>query len=112
MTFLLTAMKVYYVLDSDLTLIPEPTEKDSEEVKKKRKKCKEDELLCRGHILNMMFDRLYDLYTDNSSTTEIWKAFDFKFKAEEEGTKNFLISKFFNFKFIYSKPIIPQVHEL
>ncbi|XP_050918467.1 uncharacterized protein LOC127135885 [Lathyrus oleraceus] len=96
----------------DLALIPKPSENDSEEVKKERKKRKEDELLCRGHILNMLSDRLYDLYTDNSSATEIWKALEFKFKAKEEGTKKFLISKYFDFKFIDCKPILPQVHEL
>jgi hypothetical protein len=61
MTFLLTALKVHYVLDPDLTPIPEPTENDSEEVKKERMKRKEDELLCRGHILNTLSDLLYDL---------------------------------------------------
>ena len=69
MTFLLTALKVHYVLDPDLQPIPEPTENDSEELKKERKKRKEDELLCRGHILNTLSDRLYDLYTDNPSAT-------------------------------------------
>lgn len=64
MTFLLTALNIHYVLDPGLTLIPEQTENDSEELKKERKKRKEDELLCRGHILNMLYDRLYDLYTD------------------------------------------------
>jgi hypothetical protein len=61
MTFLLTSLKVHYVLDPDLTPFPEPTKNDSEEVKKERMKRKEDELLCRGHILNTLSDRLYDL---------------------------------------------------
>src|SRR3954466_7658332 len=112
MTFLLTALKIQYVLDPDLPPIPEPTDDDSDEVKKERKKRKEDELLCRGHILNTLSDRLYDLYTDNPSAVEIWKALEFKFKAEEEGTKKFLISKYFHFKFVDAKPILPQVHEL
>ncbi|XP_058752781.1 uncharacterized protein LOC131625959 [Vicia villosa] len=96
MTFLLTALKIQYVLDPDLPPIPEPIDDDSDEVKKERKKRKEDELLCRGHILNTLSDRLYDLYTDNPSAVEIWKALEFKFKAEEED----------------GKPILPQVHEL
>lgn len=112
MTFLLTALKVQCVLDHDLTLIPEPTVDDSNELKKERKKRKEEELLWHGHILNKLFDRLYDLYTDTQSATEIWKALEFKLKAEEEDTKKFLISKYFDFKMIDSKSIIPQVHEL
>ncbi|XP_050916678.1 uncharacterized protein LOC127131822 [Lathyrus oleraceus] len=95
-TFLLTALKIHYVLDPDLTPIPEQTEDDTDEVKKERKKQKEDELLCRGHILNTLSDRLYDLYTDTQSATEIWKALEFKFKAEEEDSMH----------------ILAQVHEL
>ena len=71
MTFLLTALKVHYVLDPDLTPIPEPTEDDSDELKKERKKCKEDELLCHGHIMNTLYDCLYDLYMDTQSATKI-----------------------------------------
>ncbi|XP_058783461.1 uncharacterized protein LOC131658150 [Vicia villosa] len=112
MTFLLTTLKIQYVLDPDLEEIPEPTPDDTNEIKKERKKRKEDELLCRGHILNTLSDRLYDLYTDTASAKEIWKALEFKFKAEEEGTKKFLISKYFDFKMLDSKPILAQVHEL
>ncbi|XP_050918443.1 uncharacterized protein LOC127135857 [Lathyrus oleraceus] len=111
-TFLLTALKIQYVLDPDLETIPEPTENDTDEVKKERRKRKEDELLCRGHILNTLSDRLYDLYTNTASTKKIWNALEFKFKAEEEGMKKFLISKYFDFKMLDSKLILAQVHEL
>ncbi|KAK2421509.1 hypothetical protein QL285_032131 [Trifolium repens] len=113
MTFLLTSMKVHYVLDPDLTPIPEPNENDSEEVKKERMQHKENKMLCRGHILNKLSDRLCVLYTDNPSATEIWKALEFKFKAEEEGTKKFLILNILILNsYIDSKPILPQVNEL
>ena len=110
--FLLTALKIFYVLDPELTPIPEPTNEDSDEVKAERKKRREDELICRGHILNALSDRLYDLYTDTQSAVEIWNALEFKYKAEEEGTKKFLISKYFDFKMVDDKPILVQVHEL
>ena len=32
------------------------------------------------------------------STTEIWKVLEYKFKAEEEGTKKFIISSYFYIK--------------
>ncbi|XP_058753877.1 uncharacterized protein LOC131627055 [Vicia villosa] len=104
--------KIQYVLDPDLEEVPEPTADDTDEIKKERKKRKEDELLCHGHILNTLSDCLYDLYTNTASAKEIWKALEFKFKAEEEGTKKFLISKYFDFKMLDSKPILAQVHEL
>ncbi|PON67616.1 hypothetical protein TorRG33x02_264050 [Trema orientale] len=85
--FLLTALKIFYVLDPDLQPIPEPTDGDSEELKAERKKRVEDEFICRGHILNALSDRLYDLYTDTASAKEIWTTLEFKYKAEEGGTK-------------------------
>ena len=110
--FLLTALKIFYVLDPELEAIPEPSDNDSEERKAERKKRQEDELICCGHILNALSDRLYNLYTDNSSAGDIWNALEFIYKAKEEGTKKFLISKYFDFNMLDVKPILPQVHEL
>ena len=100
------------MLDPELAAIPEPTEEDTEERRAKRKKRQEDELICRGHILNALSDRLYDLYTSAQSAREVWNALEFKYKAEEEGTKKFLISKYFEFKMCDGKAILVQVHEL
>ena len=50
MTFLLTTLKVFYVLSEDLAVIPGPTPDESEDIKKERKKREEDELVCREHI--------------------------------------------------------------
>ena len=63
MMFFLTALKVAYVLDSNLPQIPVPYSDETEDVKKERTKRQEDKLLCRGHILNTLSDRLYDLFT-------------------------------------------------
>ena len=38
MKFLLTALKIFYVLDPELAAIPEPTEEDTEERRAERKK--------------------------------------------------------------------------
>ena len=110
--FLLTALKIFYILDPELEPLPEASDKDSDERKAERKKRQEDELICRGHILNALSDRLYDLYTSTQSAKEIWDALEYKYKAEEEGTKKFLISKYFDFKMNDEKAILAQVHEL
>ncbi|URE42102.1 Retrotransposon protein [Musa troglodytarum] len=68
--------------------------------------------MCRGHILNALSDRLYDLYTVEPCAKAIWNALEFKYQAKEEGTKKFLISKYFDYKFVDDKPILAQVHEL
>ncbi|XP_073059693.1 uncharacterized protein [Primulina eburnea] len=110
--FLLTAMKIFYILDPNLEEIPAPTDGENKELRAKREKRQEDDLMCRGHILNALSDRLYDLYTNTTSAKEIWQALENKYKAEEEGTKKFLISKYIDFKFLDDKPLLPQVHEL
>ena len=68
--------------------------------------------MCRGHILNALSDRLYDLYTVEPSAKAIWNALEFKYHAEEECIKKILISKYFDYKFVDRKPIVAQVHKL
>ena len=69
--FMLTTLKIFYVLDPNLPPIPEPNENDSDEVKTLRNTRKEDEIIYRGHILNALSDCLYDLYTVEPSAKEI-----------------------------------------
>ncbi|XP_010914014.1 uncharacterized protein [Elaeis guineensis] len=121
MLFLLTALKISYVLDPNLPTIEDPIPttdggqpfaEEIERVQKERKKREENELLCRGHILNTLSDHLYDLFTDVKPPRDIRNALKYKYKAEEEGTNKFLISKYFDFKIVDDKPILEQVHEL
>ena len=107
MRFLLTALKIFYILDPTLAPLSEPKENDTPQVVVARKKREEDELICRGHILNTLSDRLYDLYTNTYSAREIWEALENKYKAKEEGTKKFLISQYIDFKFFDEKPLLP-----
>ena len=76
--FLLTVLKIDYVLDPKLEPLSEPKEDDSEDLKAARKKREDDEVMCRGHILNTLSDRLYDLYNSMESPVEIWNAVDYK----------------------------------
>ena len=112
MMFLLTALKISYVLDPNLAEIPTPTAEDSDELKVSRKKREEDELLCRGHILNNLSDRLYDLFTSVKSPKEIWNALEYKYNTEKQGVDKFLIMKYFEFSMVDSVSVMDQVHEL
>ncbi|XP_022867434.1 uncharacterized protein LOC111387134 [Olea europaea var. sylvestris] len=94
--FLLTALKVFYILDPDLAPLPKPTNGESKAIMTERQKRQENELICHGHILNALSDRLYDLYTNTTTAKEIWEALESKYKAEEEE----------------NIPLLPQVHEL
>ncbi|KAK3043089.1 hypothetical protein RJ639_001204 [Escallonia herrerae] len=112
MMFLLTALKVQYVLDPNLPPLPEITDNDSDETKVARKKREEDELVCRGHILNALSDRLYDLFTSSKCPKEIWKALEKKYNNEKQGADKFLTLKYFEFTMNDSESVLNQVHQL
>ena len=108
MMFLLTALKISYILNPALTnLSPQNSDKD-EQTKKDRSKCEEDELLCRGHILN----NLSDLLTSVKIAKEIWSALEFKYNNEKQGVEKFLIMKYFEFSMVDNVSVMDQVHEL
>uniref|UniRef100_A0A2N9I2T5 Uncharacterized protein n=1 Tax=Fagus sylvatica TaxID=28930 RepID=A0A2N9I2T5_FAGSY len=110
--FLLTELKIAYVLDPNLSKLPEPTDNDSDQLKAQRKKREEDEVVCRGHILNTLSDRLYDLFTSMKSPKEIWEALEFKYKTEKQDADKFLIMKYFEFAMVDNISVMDQVHEL
>ncbi|KAL0012494.1 hypothetical protein SO802_007602 [Lithocarpus litseifolius] len=83
MKFLLTALKLFYVLDPNLMRFPTASDEDTDEIKAQRKKWEEDELICREHILNTLSDHLYDLYTSMKSPKEIWNALEARYKIEK-----------------------------
>nr|GEZ23189.1 zinc finger, CCHC-type [Tanacetum cinerariifolium] len=88
MKFLLTAFKVYYVLEGPPVGVM--TEKEP-------RKHEQDETLCSGYILSTLTDRLYDLYTPMTSAREIYDSLEEKYTAEKEGAHNFTTFKFFEF---------------
>ena len=93
MKFLLTMLKIFYILDPTLALLSEPKENDMPNVAVARKKREEDELICMGHILNALSDKLYDLYTSTNSVRDIWEALEKSTKLRKKVLK---ISLFFN----------------
>ena len=101
--FLLKTIKIFYILDPLLAPLSESKEDDTPKVVATRKNEEEDELICKGYILNALFDRLYDLYTNTHSAREIWEALENKYKVEEEHTKKFLISQYIDFNFFLMK---------
>ncbi|KAG6534692.1 hypothetical protein ZIOFF_008595 [Zingiber officinale] len=82
--FLLTELGVAYLLLHDLSVIPAPTDKDTDEIKATWKKQEEDEVRCRGYILNALSDRLYDLFRSIKYPQEIWNALENKYTSEKQ----------------------------
>ena len=105
--FLSTSLKVAYVLTK-----PCPDREEKPGGSYARKKWKEDDYLCKGHILNLVADDIYSLYSNARTARKLWKALDKKYKTEESGAKKYAVGRYLNSKIIDDKPIIPQVHEL
>ncbi|CAM8880357.1 unnamed protein product [Rhodiola kirilowii] len=95
MHFLLTNLKVGYVLS---TPIPEIGDDAPIEAIRKRSKWENDDYICRGHILNGMFDPLFDLYQTVESAKELWDALEAKYMLEDASSKKFLVSNFNSYK--------------
>ena len=112
MMFLLTALKISYILNPALADLSPPNSDEDEQTKTERSKREEDELLCRGHILNNLSDRLYDLFTSVKTAKEIWSALEFKYNNEKQGVEKFLIMKYFEFSMVDNVSVMDQVHEL
>ena len=112
MIFLLTSLKIYYILDPNLFALPEPQEDEYVTIKTTRVKREEDEVLCRGHILNTLTSRLYDIFSKLKSSKEIWAALETHYKQEKSGSDRFLALKFFEYEISDNKSIMDQVHEI
>nr|GEU50514.1 zinc finger, CCHC-type [Tanacetum cinerariifolium] len=107
--FLLTTLKVVYVL---ITPMPKLVEDATVETIRIRAKWENDDYICRGHILNGMSDSLFDVYTNVESAKELWDSLESKYMAEDSLSKKFLVSNFNNYKMVDSRPVMEHYNEL
>ncbi|XP_073275466.1 uncharacterized protein [Primulina huaijiensis] len=110
--FLLTELGVFYILVSNPPDLPTPKDDDSDAIKAARKKREDDEIRCRGHILNSISDCLYDLFRSIQSPKEIWNALEAKYTSEKQGTDRFICMKYLEFHMHDNKSVMNQVDEL
>ncbi|GKB09800.1 hypothetical protein Tco_0843723 [Tanacetum coccineum] len=109
MHFLLTTLKVVYVLTTPML---ELMEDGTVEAIRRRAKWENDEYICRGGILNGMSDPLFDIYQNVESAKELWDSLEYKYMAEDASSKKFLVSNFNNYKMVDSRPVMEQFNEL
>ena len=69
-------------------------------------------MICRGHILNTLSNRLYDLYTSMNSPKEIWNTLEAKFKTKKVGMNKFIIQKYFDYKMLDNISVLDHVQDL
>nr|GEZ37096.1 hypothetical protein [Tanacetum cinerariifolium] len=87
MHFLLTTLKVVYVLTTPMTELMEDSTVEAIRI---RAKWENDDYICRGHILNGMSDFLFDVYTNVESAKELWDSLESKYMTEDSSNKKFL----------------------
>ncbi|CAH9095117.1 unnamed protein product [Cuscuta europaea] len=109
MHFLSTTLKVVYVLS---TPMPEYHEDETIEQSRRRSKWENDDYICRGHILNGMSDTLFDIYQNVESAKELWNSPESKYIAEDASSKKFLVSDFYHYKMMDSRPVMEQYNEI
>nr|GMD13259.1 zinc finger, CCHC-type [Ipomoea batatas] len=109
MKFLLAALNVVYVLST-----PKPAEEENEtlEAARRRMKWENDDLACRGHILNGMSDTLFDIYQYEESSKDLWDVLEAKYISKDASSKKFLVSEFNEFKMVDNRPVMKQFHEI
>ncbi|GKE35747.1 zinc finger, CCHC-type containing protein, partial [Tanacetum coccineum] len=79
---------------------------------RKRAKWDNDNYVCRGLILNDMFDYLFHIYKNVESSKELWDSLEAKYIADDASSKKFLVSNFTNYKMTNSRPVMEQYNEL
>ncbi|GJS75363.1 zinc finger, CCHC-type containing protein [Tanacetum coccineum] len=90
MHFLLTTLKVVYVLTTPMLELLEDATVEAIRI---RAKWENDDYICRGHILNGMSDSLFDVYTNVESAKELWDSLESKYMAEDSSSKKFLYNE-------------------
>lgn len=73
MHFLLTTLKVVYVLSTHMS---EVDEDETLEMTRRRGKWENDDYICRGQILNGMCDSLFDIYQNVEYAKELWDSLE------------------------------------
>ncbi|KAI3749922.1 hypothetical protein L2E82_20543 [Cichorium intybus] len=109
MHFLLTTLKVLYVLSTPRL----PTNEDETlEATRIHNKWENDNYIFLGHILNGMSDALFDIYQNVAEARELWDILEAKYIAEDALSKKFLLSDFNNYKMVDTRSVMEQYNEI
>ncbi|KAG7548041.1 hypothetical protein ISN44_As12g032490 [Arabidopsis suecica] len=68
--------------------------------------------LCKGQILHYLVDKLYNVYSEVSTSKILWEKLETQFKVFNVGSGKFTTANFLNYKMVDSRPIMDQVNEL
>ena len=109
MHFLLSTLKIAYVLDT-----PRPEENENESVAATRERQKWDnaDYMCMGHILNGLSDGLFDTYQNDVTAKELWGKLEARYMTEDVTSKKFLVSRFNNYQMVDGRSVMEQFRDI
>ena len=70
---------------------------------------KHSDFLCRNYVMNGLVDFLYNVYSNNKTTKELWASLDQKYKTKDVGAKKFIVDRFLDYKMVDSKTMVSEV---
>ena len=73
---------------------------------------KHSNFLCTNYVMNGLADFLYNVYSNNKTTKELWASLDQKYKTKDVEAKKFIVDRFLDYKMVDSKTVVRQVQEL
>ena len=92
-------LKIYYVISKEKPNFEEDSDTEPS--------WERDDHFCRSYLLNCLTDHLANVYSNKSSTKDIWNALENQYKDEEKLSKSHLIYKFLDFKFDDDTEVLP-----
>lgn len=111
MYFLLTTLKVGYVLITSTPVEPEENEVETTENTKNRLMQDNDDYICKDHILDELSDALFDTYQHMKMAKELWDTLETRQMVENVSSKKFLVSQFNSYKMVDGRSVMEQFHE-
>ena len=73
---------------------------------------KNDDYIYNMHILNGMFESLFDIYEYHECAKDMWDAVESKYMAKDASSKKFIICNFYNYEMVDSRSVMKYYNEL
>ena len=65
-----------------------------------------------GCILNVLSDRICDVYMHMQSAKELWDTLNAKFGASDAGSELYIMEQYHDYKMVENRSVVEQAHEV
>ena len=110
----LTDLKLFWVVTSAL---PETAPADADATVKaiadaEKAKWEDANQACLSRLLNILSNRLFDVYSGFTSAKDLWEELENKFSEVDNGNESFTTENFLNYKMSEGRSVMEQLQEL